>query len=316
MTDQQPARGRKVLTQENIDKWLQSPSSPKTRQLYRMAMTLWQDWMSEHSIKWSDAEPHDAAEWRNDLQADGYAPGTITVYMSAVHSFYTWWKYRSPFTGVSRPRRELNAPLRWLTHAELQAFLTSTKASSRHRRQMIGLLLLHGLRTREVVNATFRDMHYVGDEPMMMLRGKGGVTRDIRLQPELALIISNYKAQTKSRWIVNVSEEQVHENTIAPNCIAIARHAELSDPSQVKPHVIRRSVASAAARAGVPLTDVQSLLGHQSLRTTAMYLRGADPADNRALDTVFDPQPPQNQPVKRGVDDVQWLEWIHTDEYR
>ena len=63
----------------------------------------------------------------------------------------------------------------------------------------------------------------------------------------------------------------------------LARKAGI-DPSRVRPHGLRHTFASELARGNVPLTVIQSALGHRSLLTTMSYIQAVAPA--HVLDTL------------------------------
>ncbi|WP_439951565.1 tyrosine-type recombinase/integrase [Planomonospora sphaerica] len=54
------------------------------------------------------------------------------------------------------------------------------------------------------------------------------------------------------------------------------------DPARLTPHTARATAATLALDAGVPLADVQELLGHASPVTTQRYTRGRRKLDSHA----------------------------------
>ncbi|KLL04190.1 MAG: tyrosine recombinase XerD [Mycoplasmataceae bacterium CE_OT135] len=92
----------------------------------------------------------------------------------------------------------------------------------------------------------------------------------------------------------------------------IKREANLSANTELTPHTLRRSFATYHAEAGLPLPLLQKLLGHKSIRTTALYWRNIynDDKDDTAdilvgknwLEKPKKPQPEPATPIKVKLD--------------
>ncbi|CAG8755404.1 9380_t:CDS:2, partial [Ambispora leptoticha] len=66
----------------------------------------------------------------------------------------------------------------------------------------------------------------------------------------------------------------------------IKRELNLSAETELSPHTLRRAFATYHAESGMPLPLLQKLLGHSSIRTTALYWRNIYRGDDDNNDTA------------------------------
>ncbi len=128
-----------------------------------------------------------------------------------------------------------------------------------------------GLRVSEVVALRAEDI----DSKAMVVRvqqGKGKKDRCVMLSPKLLEVLREYyKAcrPTATLFFGRDTERPLDRGTVLLACRRIARRADLR--RRVTVHTLRHSFATHLLEAGVDLRTIQALLGHRSLRTTALY---------------------------------------------
>jgi len=128
-----------------------------------------------------------------------------------------------------------------------------------------------GLRVSEVVALRAEDI----DSKRMVLRvcqGKGKKDRYVMLSPKLLEVLRDYyKAfrPTATLFFGKDKDRALDRGTVLRACRLIARRAGLT--KRVTVHTLRHSFATHLLEAGVDLRTIQALLGHRSLRTTALY---------------------------------------------
>jgi site-specific recombinase XerD len=128
-----------------------------------------------------------------------------------------------------------------------------------------------GLRVSEVVALRAQDI----DSKQMVVRvcqGKGKKDRIVMLSPKLLEVLREYyKAfrPTATLFFGNDKGRPLDRGTVLRACRLTARRAGLT--KRVTVHTLRHSFATHMLEAGVDLRTIQALLGHRSLRTTALY---------------------------------------------
>ncbi|HMF17499.1 MAG TPA: tyrosine-type recombinase/integrase, partial [Gemmataceae bacterium] len=129
-----------------------------------------------------------------------------------------------------------------------------------------------GLRGSEAAALQVSDI----DSQRMVIRvrqGKGKKDRYVMLSPKLLAALREYwKAFRPQTWLFYSGRDRSRPLTraaILRSCRNIARRAGLS--KRVTLHSLRHSFATHLLEAGTDLRTIQLLLGHRSLRTTALY---------------------------------------------
>src|SRR5262249_54682830 len=128
-----------------------------------------------------------------------------------------------------------------------------------------------GLRVSEVVALKVADI----DSCRMVIRvrqGKGHKDREVMLSPRLLAVLREYwKAVKPKDWLFpgRVPDQPVTEKTVYRACVQATRDAGLG--KHVTVHTLRHSFATHLLESGTNLRTIQLLLGHRSLRTTAVY---------------------------------------------
>lgn len=148
---------------------------------------------------------------------------------------------------------------------------------------ILEVLYATGLRVSELISlplAAAKRVAGAGDEPYLLIRGKGGRERIVPVGDAAAAALAAYVAVREAfvatgaatPWLFPSSSRQGHltRGRIAQLLKALAIRAGL-DPARISPHVLRHAFASHLLENGADLRAVQAMLGHADISTTQIY---------------------------------------------
>lgn len=152
------------------------------------------------------------------------------------------------------------------------------------------LLPVTGLRASEVCGLLEADLHTRGGHHGIDLTGKGGKRRWVPLIPEAAELIFAYrKTLPGPSPFLFPSPRRLDKPSSPVTLRAWLKKARnrISDADtglgHVHPHLLRHTFATLALGRGVELRELQDLLGHANINTTAIY---AQPTPERLAGAV------------------------------
>ena len=136
---------------------------------------------------------------------------------------------------------------------------------------MIDILSSTGMRVGELVKLNRNDIDFQNRE--CIVTGKGNKQRIVYFDARTKIHLQNYLQQRKD------SNEALFVSLLAPYNrlhisgveIRLRNIGKDLNMTKVHPHKFRRTLATMAIDKGMPIEQVQHLLGHQSLDTTLQY---------------------------------------------
>lgn len=136
---------------------------------------------------------------------------------------------------------------------------------------IIDLLYSTGMRVGELVNLDIDDINF--EERECIVYGKGNKERRVYFDAKAKLHIQKYLAErTDSNPALFVSLDSPHNrlniNGVEYRLRQLGRELNIN---KVHPHKFWRSMATKAIDKGMPIEQVQKLLGHQQIDTTMHY---------------------------------------------
>jgi integrase/recombinase XerD len=156
-----------------------------------------------------------------------------------------------------------------LSRAEVAQFFAAIPR--RMYRTLFMTIYAAGLRVSEVVALRVCDI----DSKRMVIRvcqGKGRKDRYVMLSPRLLEALREYWKEyrpTELLFFAGQRTQPLDRRNVSNDCRRIARRAGLK--KRVTPHILRHTFATHLLEAGTDIRTIQALLGHRSLRTTALY---------------------------------------------
>lgn len=231
-----------------------------------------------------------AVRWLDDLGR--CAPSTRACELSYVKPFMVWLVAEghigeNPLAGVRHVRKPKSVP-RALPADQVVAVLGA--CPDRRARAIVDLMLWCGLRRAEVATIQVDDVDRRAGT--VRVKGKGGHVRVVPLASSAAASVATYLGEypppsPRSPLI----RSYIHPASgITPTRIGMivseamtAAGVHLEPRDGRTPHALRHTAATDTLRAGATLADVQALLGHSSISTTAIYLRADTAALARAI---------------------------------
>lgn len=198
----------------------------------------------------------------------------------------------NPMAAVEKPRVPKSRPKSITGDDSVERLLTVTAAGRKNARNpwperdlaVIVTLVTCGLRLSELLDLTMRSIDGPEDERVLAVRGKGNKERTIPLEPEVETIITSYTLSRLRRFpgriaadaplFVDNHGEGMKRGALQYMVEQLYREAGIRSrvPSGALVHALRHTFATSLARNGATGTELQRLLGHESLATTQRYV--------------------------------------------
>jgi integrase len=180
-----------------------------------------------------------------------------------------------PSPAVSRIRvKEEKRTIVPLSVDEVARFWSSFRTS--RDLAIVGLMLLQGLRSREVIALNRADV--LLPEAQIRVHGKGGKTRFLPLAPETVELLDHYLRLERPSFptppvFVSLKGRARGARITPAGLRSLFRyHRHTTGVPKANPHRFRHTFATDMLRAGLSLPALMRLMGHAHIQTTLVYV--------------------------------------------
>ena len=195
-----------------------------------------------------------------------------------------------PMAAIQAPRTPSRLPVAF-TDGQISALLAAAQAEDPKARPVAPLLdvvivlilAAGGLRASEAAGLRLLD-YRPGDEPSLRVLGKGRKARTVPLDPGVAAQIDIYLAWRAEHaagdadttpLLIRPDGRALTRDTISYRINRLYARAGIVKPDGEAAHALRHTYAVSMVDVGVPISEVQQLLGHESIATTGIYLKAS-----------------------------------------
>ncbi|MGA3079018.1 MAG: tyrosine-type recombinase/integrase [Bryobacteraceae bacterium] len=193
------------------------------------------------------------------------------------------WYWRRSRLGYGRPRPALTqlrvkTPKRVvvpLSVEEVARFWSSFRTS--RDLAIVGLMLLHGLRSCEVLALNREDVQF--PDSQIRVPGKGKRIRVLPLARETMELLDHYLSLERpplcgqALFVCLKGPARGSRMTPAGLRSLFRHHRQTTSVTQANPHRFRHTFASDMIRAGISLPALMQLMGHAQIQTTLVYIQ-------------------------------------------
>ena len=136
---------------------------------------------------------------------------------------------------------------------------------------IIELLISTGMRVGELVNLNIEDLNF--EDRSCIVQGKGNKQREVYFDARTKIHLMQYlNIRKDDNKALFVSKNKPHQRLSISGIELIVRKIGIkTDVNRVHPHKFRRTLATMAIDKGMPIEQVQKLLGHVKIETTMHY---------------------------------------------
>ena len=217
----------------------------------------------------------DVQEYLGDLAQEDKSGSTLNIHLSAVKFLLEEVLRKNIHIDLKYSRRPKSIPT-FLTKDETKE-LFNVIENKKHK-LMVELMYSAGMRVSELLNLRVKDFEIAMDYGWIR-RGKGNKDRPFIVADSLKQEIEEYIRENNlisdDLLFSRNSFVPLHTRTVQEIIKKAAKRAGIR--KNVHPHTLRHSFAKHLVDNGYSITDVQKLLGHNSIQTTMVYTHSADP---------------------------------------
>lgn len=202
---------------------------------------------------------------------------TLDKYREYVCRFFSWlhdmgYIYKNPGY-MCRPIKYEIKQRQALTDYELELFRNA--CTTARERAIVEVFYSTGCRISELCILKFTDIDWLTGD--VHIFGKGSKHRTSFLNARARVALDNYlRVREGNSEYIFVSDREPH-GPLGKEAVEkiIRKIAERVDGcnKHITPHVLRHTTATLALKNGMNITDISSLLGHNSIETTMIYAK-------------------------------------------
>ncbi len=261
-----------------------------TVRAYRRQTSAYVTWLASHAADHPDAFADTVGAeaavtaWRRHLITGKAAPATVNQALAAVTLLYEHAGLR---IAVKRARVPRPGEPDALTPAQQGAVGRAAARRSARDAAILAVLLYAGAREEECARLDVEDIAITARTGTVCLHGKGDEIRTVPI-PKIA----------RDRITAWLDERGRHPGPLWPGQrgpltisgivqVALAVGAAAGIPG-LRPHRCRHTYATRLRQGGADVAQVQALLGHASLDTSARYFRAGTAETTAVIERVFD----------------------------
>ena len=168
---------------------------------------------------------------------------------------------------IDRPRRAKIIPD---VISEEETLLILNALDNRKHKAIITTIYSAGLRRSEHINLRKTDIDF--DKMLIFVRGGKGAKDKISILSEAtASIMKIYLKQYKPNYWMFEGPNRTQDSPSSIRIILNKAVAKAGIAKKVTPHMLRHSFATHLLEQGVDIRYIQTLLGHESSKTTEIY---------------------------------------------
>jgi integrase/recombinase XerD len=247
-----------------------------------------------------NVETDDIRTYLRNLKGRGFSAATSARRLSAIRQFHRFLyaegkRADDPALILDGPRRSPRLP-KILSVEEVEHLLATAHAAvdqiepgqterlhAARTACLLELLYATGLRVSELL--ALPEAVARRNEPLILVRGKGGRERLVPLSDPARRAIAVYRSLLEARgrddadgpWLFPAAGTSGHlsRQAFARDIKATAASAGIAS-ARLSPHVLRHAFASHLLQNGADLRVVQELLGHADISTTQIYTHVLD----------------------------------------
>lgn len=277
--------------------------SPKTISYYRSFLFRYHWWI--HEFNYPDiVDQHDTpviraflryvqtseVRWGNPEHPQSskpVSPNSLNHYFRILRRFYNWlveqeYIDQSPVARVRAPRivQDQTEPFDEDDLRRIVNVLNSGSYGMNKLRDqaIVATLLDVGLRVSELCAVKMEDTVLASGD-ITVVNGKGGKRRNVRLGARGRRTVRRYWLMDRGKYgetgplFLTRDLHPISRNTVR---LMLNRIGKRAGVAPINPHRFRHTMAINAIRAGMPLFQLQSILGHTSLEMVRRYAKIAE----------------------------------------
>ena len=245
--------------------------SPKTIEYYEATLRR----MDKSLAKpYTQIESDDLRRYLSDYETErGSSKVTIDNIRRIMSSFFSWLEdedyiVKSP---VRRIHRVKTAQITKETLSDEELETLRDACESKRDLAVVDLLASTGMRIGELIRLNVADVNL--QERECIVTGKGNKQRPVYFDARAKLHLAEYletRADNNSALFVSL-DSKARRITVGGMELRLRNLGKKVGVSRVHPHKFRRTLATHAIDKGMPIEQVQKLLGHAKIDTTMHY---------------------------------------------
>jgi site-specific recombinase XerD len=249
---------------------------------YSADITQFIDFIKSIRVDWNNPQKVtriDIVEFMNRLAGLRRTGTTRARKLASIRHFLKFLKENDVIAGnpaetVTRARKEEKDPT-VLFKNEYKALLFEAQGYSRDYAILL-TFLKSGIRESELADLQIEDVDFLHNE-LTVREGKGKKERSIPLMPELKRALGRY-----------IAERERQANILDEETLFLARNGTSLNPSSIRKlvkkyyakagvrksgvHTLRHTFSAHNVNNGMPIADLQKVLGHKKKETTLKYI--------------------------------------------